>query len=220
VETAEVVGLVPGLRSQMFDREPGPHVYVPVGSHYQANLSLHVRAASGAREGEPALLEALRREIRAVDPALPVVELRTLRAHRDASLVLWAVRTVARLFIAFGLLALFLAVIGVYGVRSYLVAQRTREFGIRMALGAGPAHVRRLVLGEGLRLLAVGLALGMALAALVARALSGLLYEVSATDPASFTLAPVLLGLATLLACELPARRATRLAPMQALRHE
>jgi ABC-type antimicrobial peptide transport system permease subunit len=148
------------------------------------------------------------------------VELRTLRAHRDASLVLWAVRTVARLFIAFGLLALFLAVIGVYGVRSYLVAQRTREFGIRMALGAGPADVRRLVLGEGLRLLAVGLALGMALAALVARALSGLLYEVSATDPASFTLAPVLLGLATLLACELPARRATRLAPMQALRHE
>jgi len=219
-EVAEVVGVVPGLRHQMFDREPGPHVYLPVGSHYQANLNLHVRATSSGREAEAALIQALRREIRAVDPGLPVVELRTLRAHRDASLVLWAVRTVARLFTAFGLLALFLAVVGVYGVRSYLVTQRTREFGIRMALGAAPRDVRRLVLGEGLRLLAGGLGVGLVLAALVARGLSSMLYEVSATDPVSFTVAPLLLGLATLLACELPARRATRVAPMAALRHE
>jgi hypothetical protein len=219
-EVAEVVGIVPGLRHQMFDREAGPHVYVPVGSHYQANLNLHVRATSPGREAEAALIQALRREIRVVDPGLPVVELRTLRAHRDASLILWAVRTAARLFTAFGLLALFLAVVGVYGVRSYLVTQRTREFGIRMALGAAPRDVRRLVLGEGLRLLAVGLGLGVVLALVVARALSSMLYEVSATDPVSFTVAPLVLGLATLLACELPARRATRVAPMAALRHE
>jgi len=110
--------------------------------------------------------------------------------------------------------------VGVYGVRSYLVTQRTREFGIRMALGAAPRDVRRLVLGEGLRLLAGGLGVGLVLAALVARGLSSMLYEVSATDPVSFTVAPLLLGLATLLACELPARRATRVAPMAALRHE
>lgn len=220
VEALEVVGIVPGLRHEMFDRVAGPQVYVPVGSHYQSNLNLHVRAASGSREAEAGLLQTLRGEVRAVDPTLPVVELRTLRAHRDASIVLWAVRTVAQLFTAFGLLALFLAVVGVYGVKSYLVAQRTREFGIRMALGASPGDVRRLVLNEGLRLLAVGLGSGLVLSGLVAKALSGMLYEVSAADPATFALAPLLLGLATLLACELPARRATRVAPMTALRHE
>lgn len=89
-----------------------------------------------------------------------------------------------------------------------------------MALGASPRDVRRLVLGEGLRVLGVGLGIGLVLSTLVARLLSGLLYEVSAADPATFTLAPLLLGLATLVACELPARRATRVAPMAALRHE
>jgi predicted permease len=219
-EAYEVVGVVPGVRHDMFDKTPGLQVYVPVGSHYQANLSLHVRASDRTREGEAALLDALRRELRAVDPTLPVVELRTLRAHRDASMTLWMVQTVARLFTSFGLLALLLAVVGVYGVKSYLVARRTREFGIRMALGASPREVRRLVLGEGARLLGLGLGLGLLLSALVARVLSGMLYEVSAADPATFTLAPVLLGLATLLACELPARRATRVMPMTALRHE
>ncbi len=216
----EVVGVVPGVRQDMFDPSPRPHVYVPLGSHYQANLNLHVRAAGGAVEAEGALVQELRQQIRAVDSELPVVQLRTLRAHRDASLTLWAVRTIALLFTAFGLLALFLAVVGVYGVRSYLVARRTREFGIRMALGATARDVRRLVLGEGLQVLAVGLGIGLVLSSLVARVLTGILYEVSATDPTTFALAPVLLGLATLAACELPARRATRVAPMTALRHE
>ena len=220
VEAVEVVGIVPGLRHEMFDKVAGPQVYVPVGSHYQPNLNLHVRARGGSRDAEAGLLQTLRGEVRAVDPALPVVELRTMRAHRDASIILWAVRTASRLFTVFGLLALFLAVVGVYGVKSYVVAQRTREFGIRMALGASPGDVRRLVLGEGVRLLAVGLVLGLALSGLVAKGLSGMLYEVSAVDPATFTLAPLLLALATLLACELPARRATRVAPITALRHE
>jgi predicted permease len=216
----EVVGVVPGLRQDMFDKGPGPHVYAPLGSHFQPNLNLHVRARAGAAGTEAVLVEELRRQIRAVDPALPVVQLRTLRAHRDASLELWTVRTFARLFSAFGLLALVLAVVGVYGVRSYLVARRTREFGIRMALGATTADVRRLVLSEGLRVLSVGLGIGLVLAALVAQGLSRLLYEVSAVDPTTFVLAPLLLGLATLAACELPARRATRVAPVTALRHE
>jgi hypothetical protein len=217
-ETLEVVGVVAGVRHGMFERSPGPHVYVPVASHYQANLSLHVRAKQGTRDAERALLLALGQELRAVDPALPVIALRTLRDHRDASVTLWMVRTAARLFTAFGLLALLLAVVGVYGVKSYLVARRTREFGIRMALGASPGEVRRLVLGEGLRLLGAGLGIGLALSALAATALARLLYEVSAADPLTFTLAPLLLGAAVLLACELPARRATRVAPMEALR--
>ena len=220
VEALLVVGIVPGLRHQMFDAVAGPQVYVPVGSHYQPNLNLHVRAVGGSREAEAGLLATLRGEVRAVDPTLPVVELRTLRAHRDASVVLWAVRTASRLFTVMGLLALFLAVVGVYGVKSYLVAQRTREFGIRMALGASPRDVRRLVFGEGVRLLCVGLVIGLVLSALVAKALAGMLYEVSAIDPATFTLAPLLLALATLVACELPARRATRVRPITALRHE
>jgi predicted permease len=219
-EAYEVVGVVPGVRHEMFDRAPGPQVYVPVGSHYLSNLSLHVRSAESSREAEAALLLALRREVRDLDRELPVVQLRTLRAHRDASMELWLVRAVARLFTAFGLLALFLAVVGVYGVKAYLVARRTREFAVRMALGASPGDVRRLVLGEAVRLLGLGLGIGLPLSAIVAKAASGLLYEVSAADPASFVLAPVLLGLATLLACEIPARRATRVMPMQALRHE
>jgi predicted lysophospholipase L1 biosynthesis ABC-type transport system permease subunit len=215
-----VVGVVPGLRQDLFDRTPRPHVYAPLGAHFQPNLNLHVRARAGAPGAEAALVEEVHRQIRAVDPALPVVQLRTLRAHRDASLALWAVRTFARLFSAFGVLALVLAVVGVYGVRSYLVARRTREFGIRMALGATAADVRRLVLREGLRVLSVGLGIGLALAALVAQGLSRLLYEVSAVDPTTFVVAPLLLGLAMLAACELPARRATRVAPVTALRHE
>jgi hypothetical protein len=218
-ETLEVVGVVPGVRHGMFERRPGPQVYVPVASHYLANLNLQVRASPASREGERTLMEALRRELRALDPSLPVIQLRSLRAHRDAGIGLWLVRSAARFFSAFGLLALILAVVGVYGVRSYLVAQRTREFGIRIALGASPRDVRRLVLGEGLRLLGAGLAIGLPVSALAATVLASLLYEVSAADPPAFTLGTTLLGAATLLACELPARRATRVAPMEALRH-
>jgi len=219
-EPYEIVGVVPGIRQDMFDRTPQAHVYLPLGSHYQGNLNLHARAAGRTREAEGALLQALRDQVRAMDPGLPVVQLRTLRAHRDASIALWAVRMVARLFTAFGLLALVLAVVGVYGVRSYLVARRTRELGIRMALGASSRDVRRLVLGEGLRVLGIGLGAGLVLSALAAQALSGLLYQVSAADPLAFTAAPLLLGAATLAACEVPARRAMRVQPMTALRHE
>ncbi len=217
--TYEVVGVAPGVRHNLFNAEPVAHLYVPTGARYQANLTLHVKAAAGG-PGEAALLDSLRREIRAVDGALPIVQLRSLRAHRDASILLWAVRAVARLFTSLGVLALFLSVVGVYGLRAFLVAQRTREIGIRMALGATPGDVRRLVLGEGLTLLGWGLGIGLLLSALAARLLSSLLFQASAADPLVFTAAPLLLGAATLLACDLPARRATRIAPTVALRHD
>jgi ABC-type antimicrobial peptide transport system permease subunit len=120
----------------------------------------------------------------------------------------------------FGLLALALAAIGVYGVVSYSAAQRTREIGVRVALGAGAPDVLRLVLGEGLSVVGLGLALGLALAFAATRVFAGFLYGVGAADPLTFVGVPLLLGAIALAAGYLPARRATKIDPMVALRHE
>lgn len=149
------------------------------------------------------------------------IHLRTSPMDEEArAQVLQAVRLGASIFGAFGALALFLAVVGVYGVKAYTVAQRTREIGIRKALGATSGHTLWLIVREGLILTAAGLLLGVALAAGVARLLSGMLYEVSALDPLVFVVAPAILATASLVATYLPARRAARIAPITALRHE
>jgi putative ABC transport system permease protein len=126
----------------------------------------------------------------------------------------------ARLFSVFGAAALLLAVIGIYGVKSYVVSRRTREIGIRMALGATPPNVLWLVVREGLTLTAAGIGIGLVLAWGVAKALSGMLYEVSALDPIVFAVAPIVLGAAAMAASYLPAGRATRVPPQMALRSE
>jgi putative ABC transport system permease protein len=131
---------------------------------------------------------------------------------------LWAVNAGGRLFLVFGLLALLLAVVGLYGVKSYIVSQRTREIGIRMALGARPEDVLAMMLKEGAALAAVGVALGLPLAALLGFTVSGLLYDVKPLDPVVFVTAPAVLAMATLFATWLPARRATRVTPLTALR--
>jgi ABC-type antimicrobial peptide transport system permease subunit len=164
------------------------------------------------------LLQTIRTEIRAYDPRLPLVQATTMHEFHSRSLELWAVRSGGRLFLTFGLLALVLAVVGLYGVKSYVVSQRTREIGIRMALGAKPRDVLGMVLKEGALLSAVGVAIGLPLAALLGYALSSLLYNVKPLDPIVFTAAPVLLALAALAATWLPARRATRVTPLTALR--
>jgi ABC-type antimicrobial peptide transport system permease subunit len=128
------------------------------------------------------------------------------------------VNTGARLFTVFGGVALLLAVIGVYGVKSYVVSRRTREIGIRMALGATAGDVLWLVLREGMTLTSVGISLGLLLAWGVAKGVSGMLYQVSALDPIVFAAAPVLLGAAAMVATYLPARRATQVVPLSALR--
>ena len=140
--------------------------------------------------------------------------------HRDRSITEWAVRAAATLFTAFGALALLLATIGVYGLKAYDVSRRTREIGIRMALGATAANVRQLVVREGLRTTIVGLAIGTLMAAGIGKLVSGLLYRVSPFDPLVLTAAIVVLSTASLLACYLPARRATRVVPLEALRSE
>ncbi len=140
--------------------------------------------------------------------------------HRDASISAWSVRAAAGLFSAFGGLALLLATIGVYGLKAYDVSRRTREIGIRMALGATGRDVERLVMREGLRTTIVGLAIGLLLAAGIGKLVSGLLYRVSPFDGAVMLIAAVVLSTAAMLASYLPARRATRVVPLEALRSE
>jgi predicted permease len=219
-EPMQVVGVAPGLRQTLFDQSPTPHLYVPYGNHFRSGMHLHVRVARGGPEAETAALAALRAELRSVDDRLPVLELASMQRFHDRSLGLWGVRMGGRLLTTFGGLALILAVVGVYGVKSYVVSRRTREIGIRMALGARPTSVLWLVLREGVWLTAIGLAVGLPLAALAGSALGGLLYQVSPLDPVVFSTAPLILALAAIAACYLPARRATRIMPLTALRTE
>jgi putative ABC transport system permease protein len=195
-----------------------PHAYVPFGANYQSGMSLHLRADSG--EGAAALLERARGELRRAAPRLPVLNATTLALFRDDSLPLWLMRTGARMFTLFGLVALLLAVVGIYGVKSYLVARRTREIGIRIALGATRRDVLRMVLGQAAAVTSAGVLLGLALSAGAGRLVASLLYRVSPADPLVFALAPCVLAAAALLAALLPARRATRIAPVDALRSE
>ena len=164
--------------------------------------------------------DAVRRAVREIDPTLPVISLKTFSQHVDSNLQLWTVRAGATLFTVFGALALLLAIVGVYGVKAYSVARRTREIGIRMALGARPKTVQWMILREGSFMLAGGIVIGLLLAIATGKILSGILYQVGALDPIAFSIAPLLLAAATLLATWLPARRATRISPMMALRTE
>jgi predicted permease len=215
-QSMEIVGIAAPIRDDLFDRESGPAFYEPWGRNYRGNMFLHVRAAQAGIEAE--LLQAIRREMRASDPKLPVLQATTMTAFHDGSLQLWAVRFGGRLFLVFGVLALLLAVVGLYGVKSYIVSQRTREIGIRMALGARPGDVMTMMLKEGAALAAAGVALGLPLAALLGFAVSSMLYDVKPLDPVVFVSAPAALAMAALFATWLPARRATRVTPLTALR--
>jgi predicted permease len=212
----EVVGVVPPFKVDLFRRGDHPMIFVPFGQHYFAEMRLHVRASPTANVD--ALIREARDEVRRLDPALPMLAAKSLRFHLETSSGVLLLRIGALSFATFGGVALLLALIGVYGVNSYMVARRTREIGVRMALGAGRRAVLRLFLREGLILTGVGLALGLVLAGLVARLMRGILFEVSPFDPLVFGLASALLAGAALIACWLPARRATRVDPMEALR--
>ncbi|RPJ71211.1 MAG: ABC transporter permease [Acidobacteria bacterium] len=216
----EVVGVVPGVRDSLFDPEPGAHVYLPFGSEYRPALHLHVRLASGGAAAEGAMAEAIRRELRAADQGLPILSMKTLAEHRDTSIYLWMARAAANVFAAFGLSALLLAVLGVYGVKAYLVSRRTREIGIRVALGATRLDVLTLVLRDGLWLTLGGLAAGVALSVGLSKVLASWVYGVTGVEPSVLLAAGGVLTGATLLACYLPARRAMAMAPSAALRSE
>ena len=215
-EAFQIVGIAPPLREEVIDPGPTEHVYVPAGRHYRSEMHLTVRVARPGSEST--LLQTVRRELRTVDPQLPVLDLKTMRAFHQASLGLWALRAGGYMFMLLGALALVLAVVGIYGLRSYVVAQRTREFGIRMALGANASSVRGLVLREGLVVCLAGVLLGLPLAILAAQAMMGVLPSIGGIDPLVFSVAPAILAAAALVASYIPARRATTVAPIEALR--
>ena len=219
-ETIEIVGVVPGTRHELFEKEPPGAIYLPFARGFQSNVSFFVRFRSLVPGSEAATADVLRRTVRDVDSAIPIISLKTFPQHLDSNLQLWVVRTGAALFSVFGALALGLAVVGLYGVKAYSVSRRTREIGIRMALGAQRGEVLRMIMREGSIMLLCGVALGLLLAAATGKILSGILYEVGAFDPVAFTAAPLLLAAAALVATWLPARRATRVDPMRALRTE
>ncbi len=219
-ETLEIVGITPTTRTALFQKEPGSVLYLPFARSYQSNVFFHVKFAALAPAQEAAAADLIRRTVRSVDATLPILSLRTFAQHLDANISLWLVRAGAALFSVFGGLALGLAVVGVYGVKAYAVARRTREIGIRMALGANASDVLWMILSEGAWMLAAGVVLGLALAVATGKIVSGLLYQVGALDPVAFTVAPLVLAAAALVACWLPARRATRISPITALRTE
>jgi len=211
-----IVGIVPGIRDDLTERQPIAHLYVPAATPYRGTMHIHVRVAGNESE----MLAAVRRELRAMDSRLPVVELRTMQEFHDRGLLLWVIRAAGRTLMGLGALALLLAAIGVYGVKSYVVAQRTREIGIRVALGASPREIAWMLLCDGAKMTLVGLAIGFPLAVALGRFLSVAIFEVSPYDPVVLALAPLVLIAAAALATYLPARRGMRVSPLEALRVE
>jgi macrolide transport system ATP-binding/permease protein len=210
----EVIGVVKNAKYYDLQEQPFSYLYLPYKQHYESRATLHVRTA-----GDPAALTgAVRRQVQELDQHLPVFGLTTLSDHMSRSL--WAPRMAATLLGIFGGLALVLAVVGVYAVVSYAVIQRTNEIGIRMALGAPPRDMLLLLLRQSMKLTLIGLVIGLVLAFVLARFASSLLYGVSASDPIVFAGIPLILGVVTLLASYIPARRAMHINPVVALRYE
>jgi predicted permease len=210
----EIVGVVGGVRDTGFDQDPRPTVYFPSLQSDDQTMSLVVRTTLPAASIVPAIKSA----IWSVDKNQPVYEVRSM-AEIIAGVVS-APRLAFLLLGVFAFLALALAAIGIYGVTSYLVGERTHELGVRIALGAQASDILRLVLGHGARLASIGIISGALAAFAMTRLLSSMLFGVSPTDPLTFVGVAILLVLVTLASCYLPARRASRVDPMIALRCE
>ncbi len=177
-------------------------------------MTLMVRAS-----GDPsALVGAIRSEVQAIDRRVPLFAIKTMSEHMTWAL--WAPNMAATLALAFGVVALLLSAVGLYSVMAYIVSQRTREVGIRMALGARRADVMRLITSEGMKLAAIGVVIGFVLSLALSRVLSSVLIGVSAYDVTIFIIIPPLLAMVALVACLVPARKATRVDPLVALRYE
>jgi predicted permease len=211
----EIVGVVGNVRHGSLEKEASPEMYFPITqSRDWGSLDLVIRA----KLAMPSLVPSVRERLRSVDADLPTSDFRTLDHLVDQAVS--PRRFVTILLGGFSVLALILASLGIYGVMSYSVNQRTNEIGIRIALGARPPAVLKLAIGQGVKLTLIGLGIGVAAALSLTRVMASLLFGVSATDPATYAgIAVVLTGVA-LVACYIPARRATKVDPMVALRYE
>ncbi len=212
----EVVGIVSSVRRELFEKELPGAIYVPFAQEAMGNVYFHVRPTTASA----ALPDVVRREIAEAAPALPLFSAKTFAAHTTSSIEYWALRLSAMLFALFGALAMIVALVGIYGVMSYAVARRTREIGIRIAVGALPRVVRRMVLAESLSVTLAGIGIGWLLGIGVGRLLGSIFVDVASFDALTFTVVPVGFALAGLAAAWFPARRATKVNPMTALRTE
>jgi hypothetical protein len=211
----QVIGVVRDIKHRSMSETPAWYLYRPLRrADFEGRLTLTVKAAGDPRS----LIGAVQQQVASLDPALPATGVQTMSQRMDVPL--WPARTSAGFFLICGSLALILATVGLFGVTYYAVSQRTREFGVRVALGATPRRVMSLVVREGLTLSIPGVVLGTAAALAGARLLARGLYGVSPSDPLTYAAAAALQALVALAACALPAWRATRADPMLALRQE
>jgi putative ABC transport system permease protein len=215
-----IVGIVSEHRHEVLDSEVPRRVFAPLAQAYSGGVILQVRLARDDRAVVAAMIPTIRQTLQGVDPAMPILRIEPFENIVEKNVGLWAIRFAAILFGIFGGIALLLAVVGVYGVKAYAVARRTREIGIRMALGADRGDVFALIMKQGALQTAFALGIGLLLALGLGRVLAQMLYQVSPSDPVALLASSVMLGSAALLACFLPARRAMRVTPMTALRTE
>jgi predicted permease len=209
-----IVGVAKDGKYFNIAEDPRAFIWTPLMQDYNSSGALMVRTA-----GSPeSLFSAVRSEVQSLDPNLPLFDVKTLNEH--LKLALFPARVAATVLGVFGLVALLLSAIGIYGITSYAVAQRTHEIGIRMALGAQLRDVLKLVLNHGLKLTLIGAAIGLIGAYMATRAITSVLYGVSTTDPLTFVFVSLLLIGVALIACYVPARRATKVDPLIALRNE
>jgi predicted permease len=214
-QTMEVVGVAKTIRYRDLSESPQPFLYLPFSQQYSAFMTLHVETT-----GDPAALAApVLAEIRRLDPGTPVADVQTLD-HFFHEGAMFGSRLVTEVVTVTGFLGLLLAIAGLYGVIAYSVSRRTREIGIRMAIGADPGFVARLVLRQGMNLTIAGMAIGLLLALSVSKLLGTLLVGVSSRDPYVFVAVTLIVASVSLLACYIPARRAARVDPLLALRHD
>lgn len=217
---ARVVGVVAPTHHQLLEGEMPPHVFTPVGQDPRASLFFHVRTTAPTAEAEAAMLQDVRRELSSIDSEVPIISLETRSMFRDRNLILWTLGAGAKIFMAFGVLALFMTVVGVYGVKSYLVARRTREIGIRVALGATSRDVIGMVVRDGAVTTVLGIVGGLALSIAAGSAIRSMLFGDGKFDLTVIGGSMLALTAAATLAAWFPARRASRVAPILALRSE
>ena len=216
----EVIGVVSAHWDKVFTNGPPPRLFMPLARRSPQHVFVHIRGRVTNAVESGALSEQVRKELRAIDPGIPLVQLAPFTTIMDGNVELWSMRFVSALFGTFGVIALLLAVVGVYGVKAFAVARRTREIGIRMALGSRPKQIFIFFIRQGAVQIAIGLGVGILLSLAAGRLLASMLLRVSPNDLVVLAAASFPLAIAALLACWIPARRAAKVDPMEALRYE